>query len=73
MPHGSNQAEILFPIVRRKALTPTTSRPLPDLARHLMDFAQHYRNIPWTFTRSNLDCVLAKVTEGDTPPLALAA
>jgi hypothetical protein len=41
-----------------------------------MDFAQHYRNIArpfdWTFTRHDLDRVLAKITQ-QPAPLALAA
>jgi len=34
-----NQAEILFSIVQRKALTPNDFGSLPELAQHLMDFA----------------------------------
>jgi hypothetical protein len=72
-----NQAEILFSIVQRKALTPNDFGSLPELAQHLMDFAQHYRNVArpfeWTFTRADLDRVLAKITDRDHAPLALAA
>ncbi|MCA1681320.1 MAG: transposase [Actinobacteria bacterium] len=71
-----NQAELFFSIVQRKALTPNDFDSLPELARRLMDFAQHYRNIArpfhWTFTRHDLDRVLAKVTDRE-PALALAA
>lgn len=71
-----NQAELLFSIVQRKALTPNDFGSLPELARHLMDFGQHYRNIAqpfqWTFTRQDLDRVLDKITQRDAP-LALAA
>lgn len=71
-----NQMEIYFSIVQRKALTPNDFATLPELARHLMDFGQHYRNIArpfeWTFTRQDLDRVLDKIT-GQRPPLALAA
>jgi hypothetical protein len=72
-----NQAEILFSIVHRKALTPNDFGSLPQLARHLMDFGQHYRNVArpfeWTFTRADLDRVLTKITDRDQPALALAA
>jgi len=53
-----NQIEIYFSIVQRKALTPNDFATLPELARHLMDFGQHYRTIAqafeWTFTRAKL-------------------
>jgi len=72
-----NQAEILFSIVQRKALTPNDFATLPELARHLMDFGQHYRNIAqpfeWTFTRADLDRVLTKIADRNDTPLALAA
>jgi hypothetical protein len=72
-----NQAEILFSIVQRKALTPNDFATLPELARHLMDFGQHYRNIArpfeWTFTRSDLDRVLSKINQHHQPAPALAA
>jgi hypothetical protein len=72
-----NQMEIYFSIVQRKALTPNDFATLPELARHLMDFGQHYRNVArpfdWTFTRADLDCVLKKITDHDHAPLTLAA
>ena len=72
-----NQAEILFSIIQRKALTPNDFATLPELARHLVDFAQHYRNVArpfeWTFTRADLDRFLDKITDRDPPALALAA
>jgi len=71
-----NQAELFFSIVQRKALTPNDFASLQQLARRLMDFGQHYRNIArpfdWTFTRHDLDRVLAKITQ-QPEPLALAA
>ncbi len=71
-----NQAELFFSIVQRKALTPNDFGSLQELARRLMDFGQHYRNIArpfdWTFTRHDLDRVLAKITQ-QPEPLALAA
>jgi len=71
-----NQAELFFSIVQRKALTPNDLATLPELARRLLDFGQHYRNIArpfeWTFTREKLDRVLAKIT-AQPEPLTLAA
>ncbi|MCA1701145.1 MAG: transposase [Actinobacteria bacterium] len=71
-----NQAELLFSIVQRKALTPNNFGSLAELAQRLMDFGQHYRNIArpfeWTFTRHDLDRVLAKIAP-QPEPLALAA
>jgi hypothetical protein len=62
-----NQAEILFSIVQRKALTPNDFGSLPELARHLMDFGQRYRDIArpfqWTFTRADLERVLDKINQ----------
>jgi hypothetical protein len=73
-----NQIEIYFSIVQRKALTPNDFASLPELARHLMDFAQHYRTLArpfqWTFTRAKLDSVIEKITYHEPQPLlALAA
>jgi hypothetical protein len=63
--------------VQRKALTPNDLATLPELARHLMDFAQHYRTLArpfeWTFTRAKLDSVIEKITRHEPQPLALAA
>lgn len=72
-----NQIEIYFSIVQRKALTPNDFATLPELARHLMDFGQHYRTLArafeWTFTRAKLNAVLDKITRHDHAPIALAA
>jgi hypothetical protein len=72
-----NQIEIYFSIVQRKALTPNDFATLPELARHLMDFAQHYRNVArpfeWTFTRAKLDRMIEKISRHEPRPLALAA
>jgi hypothetical protein len=72
-----NQIEIYFSIVQRKALTPNDFATLPELARHLMDFGQHYRIIAqpfqWTFTRAKLDQVIEKITQHEPRTLALAA
>jgi hypothetical protein len=72
-----NQIELYFSIVQRKALTPNDFATLPELARHLMDFGQHYRNVAqpfqWTFTRAKLDRVIEKIADHDPTRLALAA
>lgn len=72
-----NQIEIYFSIVQRKALTPNDFATLPELARHLMDFGQHYRTLArafeWTFTRAKLDNVIKKITRHEPQPLALTA
>jgi hypothetical protein len=72
-----NPIEIYFSIVQRKALTPNDFATLPELARHLMDFGQYYRNIArpfqWTFTRRKLDRLIEKIAAHETEPLALAA
>jgi len=63
--------------VQRKALTPNDFATLPELARHLTDFGQHYRDIArpfeWTITRTKLDQVIEKITHHEPAPLALAA
>ena len=45
--------------MQRKALTPNDFATLPELARHPMDFGQHYRTIArpcdCTFTRAKLE------------------
>lgn len=70
-----NQAELFFSIIQRKALTPNDFGSLQQLARRLIDFGQHYRNIArpfqWTFTRQDLDGVLVKIAP--QPELAIAA
>lgn len=72
-----NQIEIYFSILQRKALTPNDFATLPELARHLMDFAQHYRTLAqpfeWTFTCAKLNSVIEKITRHEPQPLALAA
>jgi DDE superfamily endonuclease len=72
-----NQIEIYFSILQRKAMTPNDFATLPELARHVMDFGQHYRALArpfqWTFTRAKLDAVIEKITRHQPAPLALAA
>jgi hypothetical protein len=71
-----NQAELFFSIVQRKALTPNDFCSLDALADRLLTFGEHYRHIArpfeWTFTRTDLDRVLAKIADHE-PHLQLAA
>jgi DDE superfamily endonuclease len=71
-----NQAELFFSIVQRKALTPNDFRSLDALTDRLLTFGEHYRHIArpfdWTFTRTDLDRVLAKIADHE-PHLQLAA
>jgi hypothetical protein len=60
-----NQIELYFSIVQRKALTPNDFGSLETLADRLLAFGDHYRQIAtpfeWTFTRSDLERVHARV------------
>jgi hypothetical protein len=71
-----NQIELYFSIVQRKALTPNDLATLPELAERLLSFGKHYRQIArpfeWTFTRQDLDALLARI-DRHQPQLALAA
>jgi DDE superfamily endonuclease len=71
-----NQIELYFSIVQRKALTPNDFDSLDALADRLLCFGEHYRQIArpfeWTFTRHDLDRLLARIQPHE-PALALAA
>jgi len=71
-----NQIEIYFSIVQRKALTPNDFNSLDALTERLMAFQDRYAQMAqpfdWTFTRADLDRVLARVAERE-PQLRLAA
>jgi DDE superfamily endonuclease len=71
-----NQIELYFSIVQRKALTPNDFDSLEALTERLLHFAEHYRQIAqpfqWTFTRTDLNRLLARI-EAHEPALALAA
>jgi hypothetical protein len=71
-----NQIELYFSIVQRKALTPNDFGSLDALTERLLGFADHYRQIArpfdWTFTRSDLDQLLARI-DAHEPQLKLAA
>jgi hypothetical protein len=68
--------EIYFSILQRKALTPSDVADLDALAARITAFEQHYRQIAqpsdWTFTRADLDRVLAKIADRE-PTDQLAA
>jgi len=71
-----NQIELYFSIVQRKALTPNDFDSLDALAERLLGFGEHYRQIAqpfeWTFTRADLNRLLARI-EAHESRLALAA
>jgi hypothetical protein len=71
-----NQIELYFSIVQRKALTPNDFHDLDALSERLLAFSSHYRQIAkpfaWTFTRSDLDQLLARI-DAHQPQPALAA
>lgn len=62
-----NQIELYFSIVQRKALTPNDFGSLDELSERLLAFQARYAEIArpfqWTFTRADLDRVLAKVAD----------
>jgi DDE superfamily endonuclease len=71
-----NQIEIYFSILQRKALTPNDFADLNALASRITAFETHYRQIAkpfdWTFTRADLDALLARLASRE-PHLRLAA
>ncbi len=71
-----NQIEIYFSILQRKALTPNDFADLDALATRISAFEHYYRQIAqpfdWTFTRTDLERVLAKIADR-APGLQLAA
>lgn len=71
-----NQIELYFSIVQRKALTPNDFDSLDALTERLLRFADHYRQIArpfeWTFTRTDLERLLARIDTHE-PGLKLAA
>jgi hypothetical protein len=68
--------ELYFSIIQRKALTPNDFSSLDALAERLLRFGDHYRQIgqpfEWTFTRTDLDRLLARI-DAHEPNLKLAA
>jgi hypothetical protein len=71
-----NQIEIYFSILQRKALTPNDFADLDALAARITAFENDYRQIArpfqWTFSRADLDALLARLANRE-PHLKLAA
>jgi len=71
-----NQIEIYFSILQRKALTPNDFADLDALAARITAFENDYRQIAkpfqWTFSRADLDALLARLADRE-PHLKLAA
>jgi len=69
-----NQVEIYFSIIQRKLLTPSDFKSLAELELTLLQFQRRYEQsakpFEWTFTRRDLDCLLAKLSRNS---LSLAA
>jgi hypothetical protein len=61
-----NQIEIYFSVVQRKVLTPNDFASLADLEHQLLAFQHRYQTMAkpfdWTFTRADLQDLLAKLT-----------
>jgi transposase len=71
-----NQIELYFSIVQRKALTPNDCGSLTELEQRLLCFGHHWRQLTqpsdWSFTRQDLERVLARIAAHE-PRLALVA
>ena len=71
-----NQVEIYFSIVQRKVLKPNDFEDLGAVEERLHAFERHYERIArpfeWTFTRRDLDRLLARLSVQE-PTLKLAA
>jgi hypothetical protein len=68
-----NQVEIYFSIIQRKVLTPNDFASLAQLQAALLAFQQRYEQCAapfrWTFTRSDLVALMARL-KTETLPLA---
>jgi hypothetical protein len=62
-----NQIEIYFSIIQRKVLTPNDFPDLRTLEKNLLDFETYYetfaRPFEWKFTRSDMQELLAKLSQ----------
>jgi hypothetical protein len=69
-----NQVEIYFSIVQRKVLTPNDFSSLAELDQRLLAFQCHYERtaspFKWTFTRRDLQTLLAKLAGKRLAPAA---
>ena len=67
-----NQIEIYFSIVERKVLTPNDFHCLEAVAERLFRFERHYESIArpfeWTFTRADLNALLARMRARHAEP-----
>ena len=67
-----NQIEIYFSIVQRKVLTPNDFPSLTAVKDRLLHFQAHYEQaatpFQWTFTRRDLDRLLAKLAAPAAQP-----
>jgi hypothetical protein len=74
-----NQIEIVFSIIQRKVVTPNDFTDLGQINDRLAAFEQRYNRLAepfdWTFTRHDLDRLLARIAEHDpaAPPRTAAA
>jgi transposase len=69
-----NQIEIYFSIVQRKVLTPNDFSSLTEVEQRLLAFQSHYERtaspFQWTFTRRDLQTLLAKINNKRLAPAA---
>jgi hypothetical protein len=69
-----NQIEIYFSIVQRKVLTPNDFSSLAELKQRLLAFQSHYERtalpFKWTFTRRDLQALLARIATKRLAPAA---
>jgi hypothetical protein len=69
-----NQVEIYFSILQRKVLTPNDFSSLQELQQRLLAFQSHYERsaspFNWTFTRRDLNALLAKIALKRLAPAA---
>jgi transposase len=73
-----NQVEVYFSVIQRKLLTPDDFEDLDELAAQILAFEKHYnaaaRPFDWTFTRTDLNRLLARIRRHDRhAPHPLAA
>ena len=72
-----NQIEIYFSILQRKALTPAHFTSQDEIAERILGFQDHYQQIAtpfeWTFTRGDLDRLMARIPSSKTTSLPHAA
>ncbi len=71
-----SQIELVFSVVQRKVLTPNDFPNLQTIVDRLDAFEHHYNQIAtpfdWTFTRDDLEKLIARVAHHE-PQLRLAA